>query len=115
MTENKNLETQIADDLSAVLKEAKKMGCKKVTKFSDIPLENVETVIKALTENQAYRAIGTVEETQKAMEKQKAKKVIDRCMFLECPTCSNVEIQDCNYCPDCGQKIDRIKKIEVDK
>ena len=71
MADNKNLETQIADDLSAVLKEAKKMGCKKVTSFSNIPLENVETVIKALTEIQAYRAIGTVEECREAVERMK--------------------------------------------
>lgn len=57
MIESKNLEKQIADDLSTVLKEAKKMGCKKATMFSNIPLDNVETVIKALAEIQTYREI----------------------------------------------------------
>lgn len=65
MTENEIiLEKQIADDLSAVLKEAKEMGCKEVAYFRHIPLQNVETVIKALEEIQQYRAIGTVEELQ---------------------------------------------------
>lgn len=62
MTENENLEKQIADDLSAVLKEAKEMGCKEVAYFRHIPLQNVETVVNALYEIQQYRAIGTVEE-----------------------------------------------------
>ena len=39
---------QIADDLSAVLKEAKSMGCKEVKYFHHIPLENVEIVVNAL-------------------------------------------------------------------
>lgn len=53
-----------------------------------------------------YRKIGTVEECREAVEKQRAKKPIDRCMFSECPNCGNVEIQYCTYCPDCGQKLD---------
>ena len=55
MTENENLEKQIADDLSAVLKEAKEMGCKEVAYFRHIPLQNVETVVNALYEIQQYR------------------------------------------------------------
>ena len=68
MTENENLEKQIADDLSAVLKEAKSMGCKEVACFRHIPLQNVETVIKALEEIQQYRVIGTVEEIQRKID-----------------------------------------------
>ena len=55
MKENENLEKQIADDLSAVLKEAKEMGCKEVASFRHIPLQNVETVVNALYEIQQYR------------------------------------------------------------
>lgn len=65
MTENEIiLEKQIADDLSAVLKEAKAMGCREVACFRHIPLQNVEAVIQALEEIQQYRAIGTVEDIQ---------------------------------------------------
>lgn len=39
---------QITDDLSAVLKEAKSMGCTEVKYFHHIPLENIEIVVKAL-------------------------------------------------------------------
>ena len=47
-TEQFDLSRQIAEDLAAVLKEAKSMGCKEVKYFYNIPLKNVETVIKAL-------------------------------------------------------------------
>lgn len=40
-----------------------------------------------------------------AREKMTAKSVVDRCMFKECPTCGNVEIEDCKCCPECGQKL----------
>ena len=42
----------------------------------------------------------------KALEKQVAKKPIDKIMYLECPTCGDVGILDCGYCPVCGQKLD---------
>ena len=42
----------------------------------------------------------------KALEKQITKKPIDRCMFKECPNCGEIEIQYCNHCPMCGQKLD---------
>ena len=54
---------------------------------------------------QKYRAIGTVDECRAAVEKMKPKKPIDRCMFSECPTCGNVEIQFCKHCPACGQAL----------
>lgn len=41
-----------------------------------------------------------------ALEKQVAKKPIDKIMYLECPTCGDVEILDCGYCSVCGQKLD---------
>lgn len=41
-----------------------------------------------------------------ALEKQIPKKPIDRCMFMECPTCNEIEIAGCGYCPSCGQKLD---------
>ena len=44
--------------------------------------------------------------TIEALEKQIPKKPIDRCMFKECPTCQEVEISCCGYCPSCGQALD---------
>lgn len=47
-TEESEKAEQIADDLIAVLKEAKSMGCKEVKCFHHVPLENVEITINAL-------------------------------------------------------------------
>lgn len=68
-------------------------------------VEEQKAVIKALKEVQKYRDIGTPKECRSAVEKQTAKKPIDRCLFMECPTCGSVEIQNVKYCPECGQKI----------
>ena len=120
MTENENLKKQITDDLSAVLKEAKSMGCKEVTCFRHIPLQNVETVIQALEENQWYKTIGTIEEFKDLKEKSVAKKptpidyekymdVITNAKFLRgacwCPNCKHTVLSGV-YCGNCGQKLD---------
>lgn len=47
-----------------------------------------------------------------ALEKQMPRKPIDKCMFKECPNCKNVEILNCIYCSDCGQKLDWSDKNE---
>ena len=47
-----------------------------------------------------------------ALGKHKAKRPIDRCMYKECPTCSNIEIEFCKYCPCCGQRLDWTKENE---
>lgn len=80
-----------------------------------LPDEVYETAIKALEEVQQYRAIGTVEECREAMEKQRAKEIIDEhfgktcfAKSYKCPSCDNHlfgnNIPD--YCSNCGQKFD---------
>ena len=105
MTENENLEKQIADDLSAVLKEAKAMGCKEVACFRHISLQNVETVINALYEVQKYRAIGTVEECRTAVERMKPKKVTYQGEHEKCPSCGSFHVFG-KHCTECGQAVD---------
>ena len=76
--------------------------------------------IKALEEICQYRSIGTPEECQAAIEKQKAKKPepidykkymysVKNANFLRgaywCPDCKHV-IRSGDYCEDCGQKLD---------
>lgn len=80
-----------------------------------------DEVINSLEEIQQYRAIGTPEECREAVEKQKAK----RCNLIgdgyadgkmvydtyECPNCGKqyeVEYDEFNYCPECGQKLEEI-------
>lgn len=41
----------------------------------------------------------------KALEKQIAKKPIDRIAYSDCPCCGEVDIIGCLYCPVCGQHL----------
>ena len=68
---------------------------------------------EAIEKLDKHKKWGFVDDTADAMElaiealqKQMPEKPIDRCMFMECPTCHNVEIANCSYCADCGQKLD---------
>lgn len=106
-------EQLIANDLKDVLHRAKDMGCKKVKAFYDIPLENVETVIKALEEIQKYRVLGTAEEVREAVERNQEKLIAniskgDVLRFGTCPTCNRriSTVEGGNYCQNCGQKLD---------
>ena len=64
------LEKQIAEDYGMVLKEAQSMGCNKINALYNIPLDNMKAIVNALEEVQKYRAIGTVEELQKAEKEE---------------------------------------------
>lgn len=81
--------------------------------------EEIEEAIKALEEIQKYRAIGTPEECRAATEKQKAKKpdfegdgYADGHLVYDtwiCPYCGKhyeVDYDDYDFCPNCGQKLD---------
>ena len=97
MTENETkLIGKIAEDYNAVLNEAKSMGCKNIRALYNIPLNNMELIVKAL-------------------EKQIPKKPIsissvENSMYVKCPTCKlrTVLYDGCsmNYCKNCGQAID---------
>lgn len=81
--------------------------------------EALEMAIKALEEVQQYRAIGTPEECRAAVEKQTAKKPYyegdgysDGHLVYDtwiCPYCGKhyeVDYDDYDFCPECGQCID---------
>lgn len=88
---------------------------------SVLTVKAFKMAIKALEEIQQYRAIGTVEECREAMEKQFSKRpnregdgyadgeiVYDTWI---CPCCGKryeVDYDDYDYCPNCGQKIDPV-------
>ena len=66
--------------------------------------EEMDMAIKALEEVQQYRAIGTQEECQAAMEKMKPKKTaIEAIKVHICPVCGFGGIYD--YCGNCGQRV----------
>lgn len=75
-------------------------------RFNAAYKESVKMVMLMINEIEQYQAIGTVEECRAAVDKQVAKKPIDKIMYLECPACGDVGILDCKYCSCCGQKID---------
>lgn len=69
-------------------------------------IQGYEIAIKALEEVQQYRAIGTPEECQAAMEKQTAKKISS----AWCPNCKKYlttqHLKGKYHCVYCGQKLD---------
>lgn len=92
-----------------------KDGCYSITEYQ----EAKTVAVQALEEIQQYRAIGTLEECRAAVEKQTAKKpdyegdgYADGHLVYDtwiCPCCGKhyeVDYDNYNYCPDCGQKID---------
>lgn len=97
MEDRDRLIKQLADDYSAVLKEAKSMGCNEVKALYNIPLKNMEMIVQAL-------------------EKQIPKKVVkDGKRSYKCPCCgesAKTETGDSfidyrlDYCDGCGQKLD---------
>lgn len=72
--------------------------------------EAKDLAIKALEEIQQYRAIGTVEECQEAVEKQREMKMskgydngrVRKC----CGRCGCFVLPASKYCSKCGQRLD---------
>lgn len=68
--------------------------------------------VKALSEIQQYRAIGTVEECRDAREKQIGKRPIrvtaghNDSSTDGCPICKKAFYEKVNFCPRCGKAID---------
>lgn len=82
-------------------------------------LDCIDYAISALKEVQQYREIGTVEECRTAVEKQKKKTpvyegdgyadgymVYDTWVCTNCGTKYEVDYDDFDFCPKCGQAID---------
>ena len=82
--------------------------------------KSLDMAINALEEVKKYREIGTVEECRAAVEKQKEKTptyegdgyapdgtfVWDEWLCPNCESRFEVDYDDYDYCPNCGQKID---------
>lgn len=78
-----------------------------------------EWLSKIIDEWILYHKIGTVEEVRNAVEKQKAKKVLNRKIVMtfhntpyaikgDCPVCNCKELmaENADYCSCCGQRMD---------
>ena len=89
--------------------------------------EACEVAISALEEIQAYKKLGSIEECEKAIERQQAKKAVKQTTTINgldlhdrpcsrqaniylCPTCNNWlgYVGECSdkHCPECGQTIE---------
>ena len=81
--------------------------------------EKADTILTMIEELRQYRAIGTPEECRAAVEKQTARRpdyegdgyadghlVYDTWICHCCGKHYEVDYDNYNYCPDCGQKLD---------
>ena len=92
----------MTDDYSNVLKEAKSMGCKEIRALYNIPLKNMELIIKSLEKQIPNKPI--MNPYFDDMEEE----------YLCCPTCGEILTDripmDNNdfyfHCLNCGQKLD---------
>lgn len=96
MEDRDRLIKQLADDYSAVLKEAKSMGCNEVKALYNIPLKNMEMIVQAL-EKQIPKKPDFTEDKE----------------FALCPCCNGNGLADKQkYCDNCGQKLDWSEESE---
>lgn len=96
MEDRDRLIKQLADDYSAVLKEAKSMGCNEVKALYNIPLKNMEMIVQAL-EKQMPKKPNFTEDKE----------------FALCPCCNGKGLLDKQkYCDNCGQKLDWSEESE---
>ena len=91
-------EEMICKDLANVFNEARKMGCKKVKSFRDIPLVNVAVVIAAL-----YKQ---VPKEVKNIHPAEVKETGLHILSGDCPVCGSSVPAERRYCWDCGQRLD---------
>lgn len=94
----------------------------------NVSKEAAKLAMQALEEVQKYREIGSIEECRASREKQIPKKTTydgdgyapDGTFVWDewlCPCCGGryeVDYDDYDYCPNCGQKLDWSGKDEID-
>ena len=89
--------------------------------------EKASTILAMVGELLQYRTIGTVDECREAVEKQRPKRpdyegdgYADGHLVYDtwiCPNCGKnyeVDYDNYDYCPSCGQRLDRRVKNEQD-
>lgn len=118
MTENEKLECAIhCMKVQAEVENCE--DCKAYNMDNSACRDIAREAIKALEEVQEYRKLGTLAKVEEAIEKNKPKNpdyegdgYSDGKMVYDtwiCPNCGvkyEVDYEEYDYCPDCGQKID---------
>ena len=94
-------EKDLAEDYRMVLHEAKSMGCNEIKALYNIPLKNMEMIVQALEKQipkkQTYEGDGYAPDGTFVWDE------------WICPCCGSryeVDYDDYDYCPNCGQKLD---------
>ena len=104
----------MTENEAVMILENLRPGCGEKLSFSEGEIcEAIDTAISALKEVQKYRKIGTVEECQEAVEKQKPKKPKELDTEYEYFICGNCggaiactdDFKSHKYCLNCGQAI----------
>ena len=94
-------EKDLSEDYRMVLHEAKSMGCNEIKALYNIPLKNMEMIVQALEKQIPKKA--TLEGDGYAPD---GKFVLDEWICPCCETRYEVDYDDYDYCPNCGQKIE---------
>lgn len=95
-------------------------------RYLEVEIDKINSVVWHLKELKEYKELGTVEELKIAKEKQIPKKpnlegdgYDDNGNLIYdtwyCPTCNKsyeVDYDDYDYCPNCGQKILGFKEMQ---
>lgn len=107
MEEKDKLLKQLADDYSAVLKEAKSMGCNEIKMLYNIPLKNMEMIVQALEKQ--------IPKKPTIIDYKKYIGTLKNAEFLRdaywCPNCRQA-IKCGTFCNKCGQRLDWIVESE---
>lgn len=108
MTEDEAIELHISENLHriSVIEEFLRTNTNRDDEECRKNIQVLTKINGVLQEIQKYRAIGTVEECQEVMEKQKTKKYKTINMVRHCSGCDCQIKAWYTFCPLCGQAID---------
>lgn len=112
MEEKDKLIKQLADDYSAVLKEAKSMGCNEIKALYNIPLKNMELIVQTL-EKQIPKKPEIRNATCADIESELRDFITTQGEICRCPTCKDtICVSGIEYCWYCGQRLDWSEESE---
>ena len=93
-------EKDLSEDYRTVLHEAKSMGCNEIKALYNIPLKNMEMIVQALDKQIPKKP------TYEGDGYSNKHLVYDTWICPCCETRYEVDYDDYDYCPNCGQKLD---------
>lgn len=101
-------ESETSIEILKIMKS--QIGCFGSEGVKEMKERAIDDALKALTEIQQYRSIGTVEECREAAERKRAKKPLEYEVHEEyddglCPNCKEAVNSVFNNCMECGQKL----------